>query len=215
MEHTAPEGLRQRKKEQTRQTIERVILELILERGFEDVTVEDVCAHCDISKKTFFNYYASKEAAVLGRRDAAPNAECVLAAMERSLEAAEAAGAPWSYLDAIVEQMQTMFNMGEGREGIVQLRKEVFSKHPQLLFGTQRGGALVQKAVSGAVSTFLERHPDQRRLRERSLSEETVVAASVVMNIMRTRAILSVHGDHVMTVEETRQLVVDFMTCEG
>ena len=198
MGHAAPEGLRQRKKEQTRQTIERVILELVLERGFEDVTVEDVCAHCDISKKTFFNYYASKEAAVLGRRDAAPNAECVLAAMERSLAAAEATGAPWNYL--------------EGREGIVLLRKEVFSKHPQLLFGTQRGGAVVQKAVSSAVSQFLERHPDQRRLRTRSESEETVVAASVAMNIMRTRAILSVHGDHVMTVEEARQLVVDFMT---
>ena len=52
-----PEGLRYRKKLKARLTVERAALELVIERGYDGVTVEDICARAEISKKTFFNYF--------------------------------------------------------------------------------------------------------------------------------------------------------------
>lgn len=215
MERAVTEGLRQRKKETTRRLIERTLLEQVRERGYEAVTVEDVCAQCDISKKTFFNYFESKEAAIMGRRGNVLEGEALCEALERALSDAGASG--WNYIDALVTEMQTSFNLGQGHDDIVQLRKEVLSELPQLLFGVHRGVPRMQKSITQGVRLFLERHPEHRMLPARSLGEETVVAASVAMNVMRTRSILSVHGDHVMTAEETRKLIVGFLLggCES
>lgn len=61
-----PTGLRERKRLATRQAIQRAVLRLALERGLEHVTVEEVSREADISPRTFFNYFVSREAAIAG-----------------------------------------------------------------------------------------------------------------------------------------------------
>ena len=46
--------------------IEDAATSLVLEYGYDAVTVDQICAAADVSKRTFFNYVASKEAAVTG-----------------------------------------------------------------------------------------------------------------------------------------------------
>jgi AcrR family transcriptional regulator len=95
---TAPElaqpGLRERKKQQTREHIASTALGLFLERGFDAVTVAEIARVADVSEKTVFNYFPRKEDLVYWRlesfeselltsiRERAPG-ESVLAAFGR------------------------------------------------------------------------------------------------------------------------------------
>ena len=59
------EGLRERKKRQTREAIARAAMRLFAARGFDTVTVADVARAADVSQKTVFNYFPTKEDLVL------------------------------------------------------------------------------------------------------------------------------------------------------
>ncbi|WP_055494836.1 TetR/AcrR family transcriptional regulator [Streptomyces sp. TP-A0356] len=61
------EGLRERKKRQTRQYISDVATGLFLERGFDAVTVAEVADAADVSVNTVYNYFPAKEDLFLDR----------------------------------------------------------------------------------------------------------------------------------------------------
>ncbi|MEV0641918.1 TetR/AcrR family transcriptional regulator [Streptomyces sp. NPDC050619] len=63
------EGLRERKKRQTRQYISDVATGLFLERGFDAVTVAEVADAADVSVNTVYNYFSTKEDLFLDRAD--------------------------------------------------------------------------------------------------------------------------------------------------
>ena len=95
VETTPPElGLRERKKQQTREAIAQTARAPFVERGFEAVRVAEVAAAADVSQKTVFNYFPTKEDLVFWRlaafeeeilgaiRERAPG-ESALAAFQR------------------------------------------------------------------------------------------------------------------------------------
>lgn len=65
-EAPVPPPLRERKKWATRAALRRSAVALVASRGLAAVTVEDIAAAADVSPRTFFNYFPSKEDAISG-----------------------------------------------------------------------------------------------------------------------------------------------------
>jgi AcrR family transcriptional regulator len=68
---SSPEGLRERKKRETRQHIARVSLGLFLKNGYEETTLDRIAEAAGISRRTIFSYYKSKDDIVLTLQAAA------------------------------------------------------------------------------------------------------------------------------------------------
>src|SRR3954470_4849743 len=78
-----PPGLRERKKRATRDAIATTARRLFAERGFDAVTVAEVAVAADVSEKTVFNHFATKEDLAFAGREQGL-AQFVTAIAERS-----------------------------------------------------------------------------------------------------------------------------------
>lgn len=75
---TSSSGLRDRKRAMNRARMEAAAVELVLRDGLQNATVDAICEAADMSPRTFFNYFDSKEDAVLGLPDLELTDEAVL-----------------------------------------------------------------------------------------------------------------------------------------
>jgi AcrR family transcriptional regulator len=57
-------GLRERRRRQTSADIRGTAVRLAQDRGFDKVTIEEICAEAGVSPRTFFNYFPNKESAI-------------------------------------------------------------------------------------------------------------------------------------------------------
>lgn len=196
-------GLRERKKEQTRQALEETILRLVIEKGYENVTVEEVCEQVGISRKTFFNYFSSKRAAVLGR-SYIPSKDMFLEAMEKCPEA--------NYLDVLAGCIEHGLTSADTSDQIKDLRKSAMLRSPEIFFRTNKSSLVLHPAITAALMEYLSKYPEKRKMPEQSLREECLVGTSVVICIMRTHIMLSSFKDNPIDIKSARLIVNGYLS---
>lgn len=192
-------GLRQRKKEKLRRDLEKAMLTRVLEVGYAQATVEDVCAEVGISNKTFFNYFDSKDSAILGRVEHTPTAEDFTAAFsERQDE---------SYLLVMADVVMAPSEPQGGDTQIVALRRAVLDKEPQLSFRNRRVVLDSQRGMVEAMRAYLAEHPERRMMPDVDVNDEIMVAVTTAMSLCRMRFNLSLHAGRMVSSEETLRLM--------
>ncbi|OXM57347.1 TetR family transcriptional regulator [Amycolatopsis thailandensis] len=94
-------GLRERKRLDTHRALATTAVRLVAERGLDNVTVEDISAAAGVSPRTFFNYFPSKEDAVVIAH--ADNAERSQRIIEKFLATPKEVSTPRAFVDALKE----------------------------------------------------------------------------------------------------------------
>ena len=145
-------GLRERKKAQTRRALTAAAIRLSIERGSPDrVTVEEISEAADVSPRTFFNYFSSKEDAVLG---VDPERRTELRA---ELELRPADEAPVEALRAAL--LSTAESIDENAELWAQ-RMQLVRDHPSLSAGYVASFADFERGMVEAMAARLGLDPD-------------------------------------------------------
>ncbi len=115
----AGDGLRERKKQQTRRAIHEAAYRLVDEHGLEGTTIDQICREAEVSSRTFFNYFPSKMAAALGIPEEPVDDEA----------AARFRAATGSLVDALCDMI-----VGGGQFAARQARlKGLVTRHPELI----------------------------------------------------------------------------------
>lgn len=117
-------GLRERKKAATRAALRRAALQLVTDRGFDAVTVEEIADLAGVAQRTFFRYFASKEDVIVDDRDLAEE----LAAL---LEQTPAAQPPVAAVRTALLSLAGRLDAGDRAE--ILARQRLIATTPALL----------------------------------------------------------------------------------
>ncbi|MDT0319572.1 TetR family transcriptional regulator [Streptomyces millisiae] len=133
--------LRERKKLRTRRALVEEALRLFTERGFGEATLDEVVAAVEVSQRTFFRYFSSKEDVAL-----APEKElwaAYVAEMERLPPPAE--GSPWPRFEEVL--FTAVAGMADGWERRFLVSRALCDRTPALVAHSLRHCAEVTDRV--------------------------------------------------------------------
>jgi AcrR family transcriptional regulator len=140
-------NLRDRKKQRTRQTIERVALDLFEVHGYDGTTINQIAVAADIAPRTFFHYFPSKEDVVLA--DYATRLEQIVAA----LRASQTDQPPWQALRSAF--MSVAADYETEREHLLR-RFRIIQATPSVAARNLQIQATWEDTVAEAVSRWLD-----------------------------------------------------------
>lgn len=139
-------GRRDRKKQQTRTALVDAALRLAVERGLANVTVEDITEAADVSSRTFFNYFGSKDEAILdGHLVRTHEVAAILGTLVPDMPVLAALRLSLNFAIAQIE---------EERERVL-LRMRVIEANPDLLSGLIAGGAESERDLAQVITDRL------------------------------------------------------------
>jgi AcrR family transcriptional regulator len=165
-------GLRERRKKLTAAELEAAALRLFGERGFDSVTVDDIAAEADVSRRTFFRYFASKEDVLLADH---------FVQLARLREAMAARPPEEPILTALRNALLSMTGDFEDRREKVILRGRIMRGTPSLQARSLVHQKAWEQAMEEMVAERLKVDPDVD-LRPGVVSATTLAAMRVAFN---------------------------------
>ncbi|TFD59080.1 TetR family transcriptional regulator [Cryobacterium suzukii] len=173
---TGVPGLRERKRLATRRAIQQAVLTLSRERGIDHVTIEDISRVANVSPRTFFNYFPSKDAAFIGDSPRMASAE--------DIETVVAGGPDSDVLADLAVLLSKSLQRTEADREIHQLRRSVM-KENAYLFGMRMATLrdfedqlqqIIQRRFTADAPALAQ---DQAELNQRALLFTLVAVAAI------------------------------------
>lgn len=168
----SPAGLRERKKAATRQALYEAAVRLAAEHGVEHLTVEAIADAANVSRRTFSNYFAGKEQAlVYGDRER-------LMRLLDVVRARPAKEPPWMAMSRAAEQYLAE-SLRADRAWVEQTR--VLRRNPALLPEQIAAYAAVERELAAELARRLPEEDPAKSLRARLLASAFLVTVRVAM----------------------------------
>lgn len=186
---TAEPGLRERKKQQTRQLIFETAARLFADRGFDAVTVAEVARAADVSEVTVFNYYPTKEDLYFGGMEAF-EARLVDAVRERP------AGEP--VLDAFARPIDTGFDnlLDPDRAPIIARSATLIAASPALQTREREVVARCTRALAHVLAA--EAGVDEVDVEAWTVASALMSAHRALVAFVRSRVLAGVRGEQLV-----------------
>jgi AcrR family transcriptional regulator len=143
-------GRRERKKRATRAALSAAALRLSIERGIANVTVEQIADEADVSLRTFFNYFSSKEEAIVAGD---------VATAESLVDVFRGRPAGEPVLEALRHAVLAVLDEDSYRDRVQ--RMQALRRTPSLLPHQLAAFVAQERALSAAVADRVGCHVDQ------------------------------------------------------
>lgn len=191
-------GRRERKRLETEQRIEHSALTLILERGL-DITVDQIAEAADVSPRTFFNYFPSKEDAFIGRSPSLPSDERVQSYVD--------AGPDGDALHELVDYFAQVSVEATDRSTLA-LRRRVMVDHPELFGRRANLFRNYERTLTDFALRRLRADAEKRgdEVAEAVLAERASMMTFVVVSVIRHAFLLWAEEEH-ESLAETGELI--------
>ena len=159
-------GLRERKKQQTRERIARVALALFAQRGYDETTLADIAEAAEVAPRTIFAYFDGKDDILLCKEHG------FLGDLKRRLDERPAGT---TTVDAIREFLSGM----EPPDESSVLRKQVMRATPELQMKMRGHQAELEPMLADSIAKDLDAEPGDIR--------PVLIAASMTAALMSAR----------------------------
>jgi AcrR family transcriptional regulator len=184
---TARPGLRERKKQQTRDKIARAGLDLFAERGYDQTTLADIADAADVSARTIFAYFESKEDILFCDEPDFHDG------LKRALEERPAG-------TTTVDALRTfIFTLHDGEDNDLKLRKQIVSGSESLRLAERARFARVEDLIAASIARDLDAKPGDLR--------PALVAASMTAAFTTMRDRLESESDEPLSYDQAMEMV--------
>ena len=179
-------GLRERKKQQTRETIARVALKLFAERGYDQTTLAEIADSADVSPRTIFSYYESKEDILFCEEPSH---------LDRLKETLEERPPGATTVDALREFVASV----PAPDDEAMLRKQVIAANPDLLMKLRARMGQLESLLIDSIARDLGAGPDDIR--------PPLIAASITAAFTTARDRFEAATGEPLTHEQAMQIL--------
>ena len=189
-------GLRERNRQETRLRIEDAATAMFLERGVDAVTVEEICERVGISRRTFFNYFESKDQVIGGTQhtkfppELLDDIRTLTPPPDRSYPARVMELVGRTYLEAN-KRFRAESIDPDLTWTIHQRRTKLFSSTPTLMLARLRAFESSREHLNEAILNNLETQPDNRQLPHLTSKDEALLITRLITTSLWTAITLS------------------------
>lgn len=158
----------------TSRTIEKNAVALVLEHGFDHITVDMICEASGVSQRTFFNHFPTKLAAVVGREQ--PRID------ESAVRRFLASGSD----DLLADLLELVAELGPGGSDpeLMPARFAIITSTPALMQAEMSRMLAVQRELGDVIALRLSRHSLPGESGD-DIAAQARMLAHVVAGVMR------------------------------
>jgi AcrR family transcriptional regulator len=188
-------GLRERKKLQTRDKIERVALQLFAERGYDETTLADIADAADVSRRTIFAYFESKEDILF----------CGEPLLYERLEQMLTQRPPGA---TTVDALRAFVSSVSESDEQTRLRKRIIGANKGLRLSERARSAPLERLIADSIARDLDVGPDDDDVRPLLIAASVTAAFNAVRDRLVEQADGTVsHGEALEILDEVLEFL--------